>query len=279
MVRTIYQSDKYEEYIQLNSIYKELLYELKKRVLTRLDTKQPMEVFAVYYYMVKNGFLSINHSFLVENKSDLTDFLCPTSIVEGNGCCRNLASFLTALLNVNGYHCYNVKMGHYNQEFYSLSDDDYDYSDIEEPLIVDETKKGGLEALIEKIMSRKGKHTITYNHVATLLADNDSSYIMDPMLNTFYCINEGNVYPYFSNEKRSTNLEEDWMDSKIKIPSVSSMQLDSQELIKLYQEARLKCNDSFYTFQRFYLEHRELYEEIVFQRQQCLEKITKILRF
>lgn len=226
--------------------------------------------------MVKNGFLSIDHSFLVESKSDPTFFLCPTSIVQGNGVCRNLASFLTDLLNVNGYSCYNVRMGFYNQEFYSFTNDYYNYPDAEETLIVDKTKKGGLESLVEKIRGTIGNRSITYNHLATLLENNDSSYIMDPMKNTFYCIYDDIVYPYLSNEKIMTNLKEDWMDSKIRIPSVSSTQLDSQKLVELYQRARLKCDDSFYTFQRFYLEHRELYEEIVFQRQQCLEKIEKI---
>ncbi len=70
-------------------------------------------------------------------------------------------------------------------------------------------------------------------------------------------------------------FKKEWRNSQNKIPRVSSNELNTDKLIKLYKNARLSCDDSFYTFQKFYLEHKELYEEIVNNRNDLSNKYMK----
>lgn len=153
-----------EEYIQLNSKYRFLLSEINQNIFQKMNITESMEIFAVTYYMILNGFLSINHEFYDKTPIDYCKFTLGTSIMSGSGICRNLAPFLTDLIKECNYESYNVRMALHNQQLYLLSDDDYNsYIEENEEVYSDKDGKIFLKNFLQKFSIKCGDFFIHFN--------------------------------------------------------------------------------------------------------------------
>lgn len=254
------------EYLKFEKKYFLLISELKK-MLQAISIDEPMEIFAVYYYLVSNGYLSVNHEFYADNK-DFFYHNLGSSIFSGIGVCRNLSPFLTDLLREYNYESYTIQMLLQNMKINRLSDD-YFISTLSDDK---EDEKNSIKKI-------RRKNAVDYNHVSTLLAHNDKSIIMDPMNNTFYTLEKDGVCPYGNMDSVvPTNLKKECLCHKnAKIcRHISSSKLDIEELTLQYRQARQKCDIYTSMFEFFYLEHRELYEELLLDREEFAKKYTKI---
>jgi len=264
----IYNSLKYLKY---EREYFVLIGKLQK-MLEGVEVKEPMEIFAVYHYLVVNGYLSINHIFNADNIDSIPfNFAC--SIFSGVGVCRSLSPLLTDLLKQFTYNAYNVKMFVENQAIFELSDDHFSKSETEEV-------KERIASIREDILKgtiRKDK--VIYNHVSTLLANGDESYIMDSMNNTLYLIDNNVVYPYCNpKEPLITKLDEEWSyRKKVIIPSVSSVGIDNlRTLEEQYVDTRKKCDECIDIFEKFYLDNKGLYQELIEANDDFSKKYIKL---
>lgn len=250
------------EYSKLENNYYYFLNELKM-LLTDIETEKPMEIFAAYYYLVRNGYLSIDKTFYADRND--RKFHTPSSIIEGTGVCRHLSPFLTDLLNVFDYDAYNIgmylrdedKIYVFNEEFYyRLPNFDSSSEDVLEKN----------ESFLIKIISSIFQ-ILNGNHVNTFLYDKNRSYILDPMNNTVYLIKNhgassfGKENPCSLKYKKIMDSKDISLLDKIKIYSASSSKIsDIDDLVEEYYDVRDRLDDYLETFDRFYLEHKELYQ-------------------
>lgn len=254
------------EYLKFEKKYFLLIDKLKK-MLQAISVDEPMEIFAVYYYLVLNGYLSVDHEFYADNK-DLFYHNLGSSIFSGVGVCRNLSPFLTDLLREYDYESYTIQMHLQNTKIFRLSDDYYT-----------STFSDDIEDENDKLKNYRRKNTSDYNHVSTLLADKDKSFIMDPMNNTFYTLEKSGVFPYGNIDSSiPTNLKKECLYHKnAKIcGNLSSNNLETKQLVSQYNAARQKCETYASMFEYFYLENRELYRELLLDRDEFAKKYTKI---
>lgn len=260
-----YSYERFDKYFVNSMEYTEfenkfsILFEDLKHMLENKGIKTPPEVFASYYYLVQNGFLSQDHIFKASNIPNYK-FSDASSIPAGYGVCRNLSPFLTQLLQCFSYNSYTIQMLLEEQKLYTMTEDEF-LCDEEFPINHD---------------GEDGE----YNHIGTLLADKNRSYIMDPMNETFYLIYENFVYPYGNaNETIYTDLKTEYTYYKHrKIPKVDSSGIEDFEKIVIeYLQTKENCSDCIPTFEKFYVEHRELYKELAFSSSQLSKGFEKIL--
>lgn len=66
----------------------------------KFDVKNPLDITSFYTYMYRNGILSEKNAFRysIEPKYDLPNFF-ELDVINGEGCCRNIASFLHNILD------------------------------------------------------------------------------------------------------------------------------------------------------------------------------------
>lgn len=263
-----------KEYLELEKQYYIFLEEIKN-LLVSLDITNSSEIFVANRYLTLNGYLSIDHNFSKINKKYDGHFQA-ISIIEGNGVCRQLSVLLSDLLKNFGYDAYAIRMKFENQKIATL--DGYSYGDLrlEEIETESESELDSYDSLILVIAKEMYGD---YNHVTTLLADGDSSYIMDSMNNTMYYIKNGLVFPILNfDEPIITDLDFAAFETR-SIPNVSSINISSFEnIVNQYMEAKKKCEDSHFTFEKFYREHKELYREILTAKDDFKIKYKKIER-
>lgn len=262
-----------KEYLELENNYFILLKELQQ-LLLNMQSKKPMEIFAIYYYLVLNGFLSVDKTFYANN-SDF-HYHKPTSIVAGHGVCRHLAPFFTDLLKCFEYDAFNIEMLLDNQAIVRMSNDSFCYTETLKNEIDNESfenKQSFLDDLMRRLIIKKSG-----NHISTLLADENKSYIIDPTNNTIYLIKSGCAYPLLNaNEPIPIKSKVDFIERKVKLPKVDSLGIDNLDMmLNEYIEARKKCDDYSDTFEKFYLEHKDLYQEIIENRNNFEQKYQKI---
>jgi len=266
------------EYLKLENNYYFLLNELKE-LLVDIEIENPMEIFAAYYYLVRNGFLSMDKTFYADRNDK--KFHTPSSIIEGTGVCRHLSPFLTDLLNIFEYDAYNIGMYLRDEDKLCVFNDDFYY------------RFSSSNKTSEDILSKKDSHfyklmsnlffNLYGNHITTLLYDKNESYILDPMNNTFYLIKSHGAssfgkenlcplkYKKINDSKNISLLE------KMRIYNASSSKINNIDyLVDEYYGVRDRLDDYLETFERFYLEHKELYQEIVNDRNEFEKKYVKI---
>jgi len=259
-----------KEYLQLERSYFLLLKELKD-LLIDIEIEKPMEIFSIYHYLVLNGFLSVDKKFYAENV-DL-NYHEATSIVTGYGVCRHLAPFLTDLLKYFDYDTFNIGMFLNEQRIVRMNDDNFNHIIKTEDYKIDDSIESNHSFLIDLIM--ESVRDRSPNHCATLLADGSKSYIMDPMNNTIYFILYNRAFPIY-NFHEPVDIK--WKgDLKTQKTNISSSEIeDLNQMLREYDVIRKKCPSYSDTFEKFYLEHRELYCEIIEKRNNFENEYQKI---
>ena len=258
------------EYQDMQKIYKILLQDLKQ-LLHKIKIQNPVEIESAYTYLVQQGYLSKNHEFLCKQNEIIYPFNA-TGIIEGQGVCRHLATFLTDLLNEFEYDSYNLSMAVQSGDtIYRIPSSPIykrpEKNNSEESESFELSENSDLRETIFYLISEIIKKIIPYNHVVTLYANGDKSYILDPMQRTIYLMADKNIYTYdnLANNLK-VNLKKSYEDN-FKLPKkLSSKQVDSNKLIEDYNRVQSLCLGYSNTFEQFYLEHKDIYEEILSKR-------------
>ena len=148
-----------------NKIISNLAEFLKKQNLT-----EPIEVFTIYQFMLRNGFLSQNKHF--EYNFDMKDLskLLGADVIRGTGVCRTIASFLTDVYKELGYNSSNL-----------IVSVNYDALNNIERLGNYPRKVSNPKT---KKLLKTGMNTLTNlsipDHLITLLEKDNKIYILDP---------------------------------------------------------------------------------------------------
>ena len=130
--------------------------------------------------------------------------------------------------------------------------------------------------LLFLVRTKKGELT---NHLVTLFVDKNHLYAMDPTNDLIFlvgddfkfygmdgnCIGDGYVRTLFNNEER--------IDLNDILKRTSKELLDSR--LDDYKVVWNNCSDLIDIFEKFYVEHKELYEEVVAKRKVLLREYDK----
>lgn len=256
-----------KEYIEAYSYYKIVLEELSY-LATTIDWDNEMKLYAGYCYLYKQGYLSFSHQFYYSKYAEDCKFLEGNNITLGIGCCRHINSMLKDLLKECGYSSFNLEM---------LLDYCVVHLNDMEKLRLDEAQESIQEELdneqletkkIQSIWNLFSKKDIPTNHSVTLFQDDTHSYIMDATNDTIYYVTD-DLKVYQGGHEFKVQFDKLWNDGeelRLRNFLKSSSRPILEKRLQDYHETWEECFELTDTFERFYQEHKELYEEVVEKR-------------
>lgn len=246
------------DYNNANQMYNILLKEIIK-LFHNLDCDNEMKIFAGYSYMLRKGYLSLEHEFYYDPDINSSFYFLGSNVVLGYGNCKHINTFLTDLLKEDGYNCYNICM-RINSEIKSLNNNFLKKSSKKT------LKRDDLSWKLFKLFYNL--YSKNPNHLATLFYKNNYSYIMDATNNAIFSIDH---------EKNIVQKDKHFLIKDEKIFNKNQkIDLDTILLPTKKEELKILLNDYYQIFnmflecddilEKFYLEHKELYQDILTRR-------------
>ena len=255
-----------KEYIEAQQYYNLVLEEVFK-LFKELNCDNEMKLFAGYSYLLKQGYLSQNHEFYYSRLKDDSEELLGVNVMLGKGCCRHINTMLRDLLRVSGYSSCNMEIMLNNEKLLCLNNMKF---------LQTRDENNSDSAIVGDV--RIGEVNFTfYNHLVTLFYDEIQSYIMDAVNDTIYsydsklgvCQN-GVVF------RANCDVSIDW-DEEIKLGNILRPTFKGIMESKIcdYYKIWASCFDLTDVFEKFYQEHKELYQEVVEKKKVLLRESDK----
>lgn len=255
-----------KEYIEAYSYYKIMLEELSY-LIKSVDWDNEMKLFAGYCYLYKQGYLSFSHQFYYSRYAEDCIFLEGNNILLGIGCCRHINSMLKDLLRECGYSSFNLEML-LDYRVVHLNDMKKLRLDEVQELSQEELENEQLEIKKQPRLWPILKKTISTNHLVTLFQDDTHSYIMDATNDTIYYVTD-DLKVYQGGHEFKVQFDKLWNDGeelRLRNFLKPSLRPILEKRLQDYHETWEECFELTDTFERFYQEHKELYEEVVEKR-------------
>lgn len=268
------------EFKEFYKVYNFILEEVIK-LFKDLDINNESEIFAGYYYLLKNGYLSIDNKFYYENHvNDCLFFYC-ANVIEGYGNCVDISSMFTDLLNFSGIESYNISMM-LDDSVARLNDEDLDCFVLDEE-IESCIKSGDVNFLnkLKECLFHISKRRKRYNHLVTLSINDNNIVVMDATNNTIFGINKDfssihqNGRDYLIENKVILNGGIVRQNLKEILNNKYTSNFDVDKFLVDYNGSYNKCLECRDIFDKFYMEHKCLYEEIVLKKRDLQKKFVK----
>lgn len=246
-----------KDYKELNALYSEVLSRTAD-LAEDCEFNDPIEVFAFYVYLYRNGYLSVDREFIYDAK--LIDFpnLQGIDVIRGKGVCRSISSMLSDLYYELGYDVTNLMVyateGSVRKQI-KLCDT---------PLRKSEESKKFVDLVIS-ITSRLE----LANHQITMVKDENKSYILDPTNDGILNYNPNTKIIYAGRKKNYMKYKEfSQVSNGMLMGGVTNPEPEIRGDVELtdYKEKYLRtlrfCKDNAYLLASFYNENKQLYEDI-----------------
>ncbi len=277
-VLQFYVEKKTDEYTDLKVYYDEIIDRFIN-LANNLELTDPIEIFSLYVYMYRGGYLSNNHNF--QYHTDMKDLalLNGLDVIRGSGVCRSITSMLTDIYKKMGFRSSNLSVNTDGETIRNLSHIC--------PLKLQKSENG---AKFAKIISSFTKIIKLPNHLITIVDDTSYSYTLDPT-------NDGILYPSKFGKLRIYNSPKLGMQNYVsiltlqslmgnfttpnKIPGViNQLGMDTIELSTfeyLYRNALEIINRNKNLLDSFYEANKNLYEQIYLESQNINSMIGRII--
>ena len=222
------------KYSELKKLYDEFLKNYSE-FNNMFELKNPIEIYAMYSYLLWNGFLSKDGVFEPKNTRNGLPLFLATPIFSGEGVCRHISQLLVDIFNYNGIKAHNLVV--YESTFH------------ENKLVLNELGK------------KFGNHAITY------VSNKGYVYLLDPTNNETLDFSNGKIIRDDREIRVKRVLSPRYL-KKLKecyeiIKSLNSgtlMPKGARNLIA--DETVSRCEDNLDLIFRFYKQNRELYSAI-----------------
>lgn len=278
IITNFYTQTQTKEYRELKSLYDQVIDNTAD--LSRdLGFNDPVEIFAMYVYLYRKGYLSYNKYFAYG--TDMKDFakLGGIDVVRGSGVCRSISSFLTDLYSSCGFKSTNLSV---NASSNSIKNQQ-NLSNIE--LNVQQNSRGFV-----KVISLSTKIIPIANHQITTVIDKDHCYVFDPTNDGYLKkgkYNRIDVPGYSKSNMKITSLEQLFMG----IIGASKMQpnlitlykdlnltsIDDDEYRTIYLDSLKVIQDNLSLFEYFYYNNERMYKDIYNISEEQNDMIRRIL--
>ena len=253
-----------EDYKQLKNLYNNIIINLAN-FLKEQNITDPVEIFTVYQFMYRNGYLSYNHNFNYD--IDMKDLykLNGADVVRGTGVCRSISSFLTDLYKEMGYDSCNLLVNA-NRTVLNNIDRQGDY-----PKWKISKKTSGFVKTISKVSSVIPMS----NHLITLLEKDGKTYVFDPTNDAFLIKGKNNelILPdqkdgrmkisYFMNCVHRILGQTGNLKSKSQIEDyLQNPTIDYETYKEIYKNTLIYIRNNISLFQQFYENNNSLYLDL-----------------
>jgi len=253
---------KTKECKQIRNLYDNVL-ERTSSLMEEFSLESPVAICAMYTYLYRNGYLSKDHQFKYTMKLKDLPRLYGADVINGNGVCRSLASFLSDLYEKMGYDSETISVNASSDSCRSLD------KLCPTPLNADASSKK-----IVKIVSKCTGVIKVANHMITRVSDNGYNYVLDPtndgilysLGKKFVVLGHEDIAMTFSplstsinrlSGRISGNVLLNGLNDKLNFPSI-----DIEEYRTIYLETLKMCQENPDILEQFYCQNSELYEEI-----------------
>lgn len=223
----------------------------------------PIKMFAFYIYLYRQGYLSANHQF--RYSIDMKDFPLAAGIdvVRGTGVCRSIASMFTDLCNESGMETYSMAVNVTTEDL-----------NKKEPLNPIELAKDPTSKRLVKLVSIFSKVIPISNHLINNVQHNNRNYILDPT-NDVFMYKDGPKKLIFAND-HSARMTRSYISetvsglfgqNKVNLNffnqnDASLPDIDYEEYKAIYAETIAILRANLDILHYFYIDNRELYEDI-----------------
>ena len=253
-----------EDYKQIKNLYNNIITNLAN-FLKDQNITDPVEIFTVYQFMYRNGYLSYNHNFNYDvDMKDLSK-LNGVDVVRGTGVCRSISSFLTDLYKEMGYDSCNLLVNA-NRTVLNNIDRQGNY-----PKWKISKKTSGFVKIISKVSSVIPMP----NHLITLLEKDGKTYVFDPTNDAFLIKGKNNelILPdqkdgrmkvsYFMNCVQRILGQIGTLKSKAQIEDyLQNPTIDYETYKEIYKNTLIYIKNNISLFQQFYENNNSLYLEL-----------------
>lgn len=263
ILTSFYTQTKTDEYKELKFLYDQVI-ENTADLSKEFEFNDPVEIFAMYVYLYRGGYLSYNKRFFYG--TDMKDFakLGGIDVVRGTGVCRSISSFLTDLylsldFNANNLSVNATSNSIKNQQNLSSA-----------KLNVEEESK-----IFAKIVSALTKFMPLANHQITMVSNENNNYIFDPTNDGYLKKGKCNKLEVSDYDKSYMKLIswEQLMMRFMGITKVSSNinslykdlnkpSIDDREYRKTYLSTLKTIKQNIDLLDWFYYENKKIYKDI-----------------
>ena len=231
----------------------------KSLIETLADDKDINTYFSIYYYLLWNGYFSVDNDFIWQSKKKEIDSNLGLNITAGNGCCRNISVHFTNILNALTDNDFTLIGVRYKNNIKSIKPP----KEIKQKV----TKE-------EKI--DKPKNIYDVNHLSVFYTKNKTIY--DPQNFLIQKMNYDNIgkeyfigafdlgldcicNPYINLEERLNSLSKKLETSKL-FAYVEKKLIEQKELRSLMKKGIKICQENQETIIKHQQEVKPLYQYI-----------------
>ena len=246
-----------KEYKELNLLYSEVLSRTADLV-EECEFNDPIEVFAFFVYLYRNGYLSVDREFVYDTK--LIDFpnMQGIDVVRGKGVCRSISSMLSDLYYELGYDVTNLMV-------YATKD-----SVKKQIKLCDTPLRKSVESkkFVDFVVAITSKLELG-NHQITMVNDNGKSYILDPTNDGILDYNPDKKIIYAGSEENYMKYKESSqilcgiiMGGQTSFESKLKSDVDLADYKEKYLRTLKFCKENSDLLVDFYNMNKELYDDI-----------------
>lgn len=267
-----------EDYKQIENLYDNIITNLAN-FLKEQNITDPVEIFTIYQFMYRNGYLSYNHNFNYDMDMKDLSKLNGTDVVRGTGVCRSISSFLTDLYKKMGYDSCNLLVNA-NRTILNNIDKQGDYP---------KWKINKKTSRFVKVISKVSTIIPMSNHLITLLEKDEKTYIFDATNDAFLIKGKNNklILPnqkngrmkihYFINCINKLSGQIGSLKSKKQIKDyLQNPTIDYETYKEIYKNTLIYIKNNILLFQEFYENNTSLYLELFEKINEQSDLISRI---
>ena len=279
---------KTNEIKDINKLYQEFLKNYK-HLNEVFDFDNPVEVYAMFNYLLYKGYLSNNKHFeFSEKQARDTRAIMGSNVMTGKGVCRHIAAMLTDILEYSGTEASTMSVVSNSEKVTAKFTKEQKYTK-EELLewintnihdrdaintltsylnVLEKQNRLNIEFIHKQIAEKSIISRILGNHVITYAYKDGNSYFLDPTQGRIYVPNKklltdsqmsvtprGNaVFSTLLNKRNRVNT----MKKRLRENHPS---LDLQEQEEIAKRTLNICKNNTDIFDQFYRENSEIYAE------------------
>lgn len=173
-----------KDYKEVKEMYDKVITNFSK-LMKDFNIEDVVEIFAIYVYMYRKGYLSYGHSFEYNTKMKDLPKLMGVDVIRGSGVCRSIASMLSDIYNKMAIESDTLVVSASKDSIASL-----------EKISIAHLNKNIKGKKFAKVIGNMTQNTNFPNHLITAARKDSKTYILDPT-NDGILYNRGNAfYPY-----------------------------------------------------------------------------------
>ena len=256
------------EYHNLCNSYHDIVVKISQ-LFRDFRIYNPISIFSIYSYLLKNGYLSYQHEFVFEKNINDCYPLLGVNIMEGRAVCRHISTLLCDIYRELGFESYKVST--------ILDRNVTSFPQLD-------MKKIEGEDVSKSLLSRLLIHYPPYNHLVTLVNHPVyGSLIVDATNDTIFTVRRDKKIESILDKDRFIDCDiesifnEDMYYNMKKILVPTNPDLLSYLSLFYSQGINFSLKNSYY-FEKFYQSNKDYYSDVMKQKRTLSYEFNKYMK-